>query len=110
MSHTSPAIVKIFLLHCNYESLCEKCPYLGFFWSVFSRIWTEYKKILSISPYSVRMRENMDQNDSKYGHFSRIVWDRHMTFKNLGTPSKFDPYDLKMISAEFYALIIICKI
>ena len=24
----------------------------------------------SISPYSVRMRENMDQNNSKYGHFS----------------------------------------
>ena len=23
-------------------SLCEKCPYLEFFWSVFPRIWTEY--------------------------------------------------------------------
>ena len=25
----------------------------------------------SISPYSVRMRENTDQNNSEYGHFSR---------------------------------------
>ena len=27
----------------------------------------------SISPYSVRMRENEDQNNSKYQHFSRSV-------------------------------------
>ena len=26
---------------------------------------------LNISPYSVRMRENADQNNSAYGHFSR---------------------------------------
>ena len=26
---------------------------------------------LRISPYSVRMRENADQNNSQYGHFSR---------------------------------------
>ena len=26
-----------------------------------------------ISPYSVRMWENSDQNNSKYGHFSRCV-------------------------------------
>ena len=25
------------------------------------------------SPYSVRMRENTDQNNSEYGHFSRSV-------------------------------------
>ena len=30
-------------------------------WSVFSRIQTEYGKILRISPYLVRMRENTDQ-------------------------------------------------
>ena len=30
-------------------------------WSVFSRIRTEYGEIQSISLYSVRMRENMDQ-------------------------------------------------
>ena len=26
----------------------------------------------SISPYSIRMRENTDQNNSDYGHFSRV--------------------------------------
>ena len=47
----------------------EKCPYSELFWSVFSRIRTEYR----ISPYSARMRENTDQNNSKYGHFLRSV-------------------------------------
>ena len=41
----------------NYP-LHEKCPYSKLFWSVFSRI-----------PYSVRMPENTDQNNSQYGHF-----------------------------------------
>ena len=52
---------------CNYAfkilkpqcfSLREKRPYTEFFWSVFFRIWTECGEIRSISPYSVRMREN----------------------------------------------------
>ena len=42
-------------------SLRKNCPYAEFFWSTFSRI----------SPYSVRMRENLDQKYSEYGHFSR---------------------------------------
>ena len=33
----------------------------SFFWSVFSRIRTEYGEKRSISPYSVRIRENSDQ-------------------------------------------------
>ena len=37
------------------------CPNTEFFWSVFSRIRTEYREILRISPYSFRMRENTDQ-------------------------------------------------
>ena len=31
--------------------LREKCPYLEFFWSIFSRIWTEYGEI-SVTPYT----------------------------------------------------------
>ena len=54
-------------------ALHEKCPYSEFFWSVFSAIWTEYQEILPIYPYSVRMRENTDQKNSKYGHFLRSV-------------------------------------
>ena len=40
----------------------------------FSRIWTEYGEIRSISPYSVQMRENARKNadqNSKYGLFLR---------------------------------------
>ena len=52
------------------NALCEKCPYSVFFWSVFSCIRTKYGEIQSISPYSVRLRENTDQKNSEYGHFS----------------------------------------
>ena len=54
----------------NY-TLRKKCPYSELFWSVFFRIWAEYGEILRISPYSVRMRENTDQNNSEYGHFTQ---------------------------------------
>ena len=41
---------------------CVKCVQIqSFFWSVFSRISTEYGEILHIFPYSIRMRENTDQ-------------------------------------------------
>ena len=49
----------------------ENCPYSKSFWSLFSLILTEYREILRISSYSVRMRENTDQNNSEYGHFLR---------------------------------------
>ena len=49
----------------------EKSPYSELFWSVFSRIRTQYREIPLISPFSVRMRENTDQNNSEYGHFLR---------------------------------------
>ena len=55
-------------------SLREKCPYRELFWSAFSRIPTKYWEILRISPYSVGMRENVDQNNFEYGHFLRSVW------------------------------------
>ena len=53
------------------SALHERCPYLELFWSVFLSIRTEYREILRISPYSVRIRENTDQNNSEYGHFLR---------------------------------------
>ena len=49
----------------------KNCPYSFLFWSVFSRTQTEHGEIRSISPYSVRMRENTDQNNSKSGQFLR---------------------------------------
>ena len=55
----------------NKQTLRKKCSYLELFWSVFSRIRTEYGKIRSISPYLVLVLENTDSNNSEYGHFSR---------------------------------------
>ena len=44
------------LVHC-----VKSVQIRSFFWSVFSRICTEYGYLLRKSPYSVRMRENADQ-------------------------------------------------
>ena len=51
------------LLKRNHTLHCMKCPYSELSWFVFSGI--------RISPYSVRMRENKEQNNSEYGHFLR---------------------------------------
>ena len=57
----------------NYFTLRKKRWYSESFWSVFSRIWTEYWVRLRIFPYSIWMRETMDQNNCKYGRFLRSV-------------------------------------
>ena len=44
----------------------EVFPYLEIFWSVFSRIGTQYREISCIFPYSVQMQENTDQSNSNY--------------------------------------------
>ena len=50
----------------NLLALRKKCLYSEIFGSVYSRIGTEYG---CISPYSVQMRENKDQKNSKYEQF-----------------------------------------
>ena len=60
------------------ESLREKCPYLELFWSVFSRIWTEYgdTEILRISPYLVRMwktRTRITLNTDTFNAVTKII-------------------------------------
>ena len=57
----------------EYLILRKKYPYSELFLSVFSHIQTEYGEIRSISPYSVQMGENTDQNDYQYRHFSHSV-------------------------------------
>ena len=47
------------------KALRKKRPYSELFWSTFSRIQTKYGEMPCISPYSVRMRENTDQNNSE---------------------------------------------
>ena len=65
---------KIFLREMPLtDSLHEMCPYSEFLWSVFFLIRTEFGDLLCKSPYSVRMRENTDQKNSKYRHFLRSV-------------------------------------
>ena len=56
-------------LNFNWRELINsiKSVQIGsFFWSVFSRIRTEYGDLRTRSPYSVRMRENTDQKLSRY--------------------------------------------
>ena len=40
------------------------CPYAELFWSLFSRIRTEYGEMRSILPDSVQKWENTDQNNT----------------------------------------------
>ena len=67
----------------------KKYPYSELFWSAFLRIRTEQGEIQSISPYSLRIRENTDQNNSKYGHFVRNESDTHSNFFFLFFFNKF---------------------
>ena len=68
-------IVISLVLCCLLQTICTawKCTYSELFWSAFYPIWTEYGEIICICPYSVGMRENADQNNSEYVHFSRSV-------------------------------------
>ena len=51
----------------------EKCPNTELSWSLFSSIRSDDGNLRSKSANSVRMQENMDQNNSVFGHFSRSV-------------------------------------
>ena len=57
------------------------CPYSELFWSVYSRIRTEYGQTRSICLYSVRIRENVNHNDSEYGHFTQCRFFRVQVFQ-----------------------------
>ena len=54
-----------------WVALHKMCLYLKLFWSIFSCIWAKFGEILGISSYSVQIRENTDQKNSKYGHALR---------------------------------------
>ena len=72
-SASKDPFVRAFLWLLCFVSLREKCWYSVFFWSVSSSIWTEYREIVRIFPYSVEMRQNKDQKNSEYRHVSRSV-------------------------------------
>ena len=50
-----------------FSILREKCPFSEFYWSAFSRIQTEYGKILRISLHLVLMVGKTDRKNSEYG-------------------------------------------
>ena len=54
-------------------TLRKKCPYSELFWSAFFRILIEYGEIRN-------MWENVDQNNSEYGHLLRSV-NKHNYFR-----------------------------
>ena len=54
----------------RYRHCVKSVQIRSFFWSVFSRIWTEYGEILRISPYPVRMQEIQTRRNSVLGHIS----------------------------------------
>ena len=68
----------------------------------FSCIRTEYGEIRSISPYSAWMRENTDQNNSEYKHFSRSV--TVVSFFPKFTNDCFQKY-LKMTACHYLLFI-----
>ena len=51
----SPANTSLPLRHCVKSIETRIC-----FWSVFSRVWTEYGDLQNKSPYSVLIQENAD--------------------------------------------------
>ena len=59
-------MLSIRLVHC-----VKNVQIRSFFWSIFSRIRTEYGETRSISPYSVRMRQKRTRKNSAFGHFPR---------------------------------------
>ena len=72
LSYLTFEVSRFFMSICNLwnSTLHQKCPYSELFWSVSSRIRTGYGELQSIFPYSIRMQENTDQNNSEYGHIS----------------------------------------
>ena len=59
-SASNDPFVRAFLWLLRFKSLREKCRYMEFFFP--------------ISPYYVEIKENMDQENSEYRHFSRSVY------------------------------------
>ena len=84
-------------------TLRKMCQYSELFWSAFSCIRTEYGEIRSISPYSVQMRENGDQNNSEYGHFVAVLLSEMLSYFY-----KKYIYEIKMLSPHRQDVILWC--
>ena len=61
IAHLVSSVLTLALVE-PYNNHCLKSVQIqSFFWSLFSCIWTEYRDLRSISPYSIRMQENADR-------------------------------------------------
>ena len=60
----------LFYVKTDNEALPEKCLNTAFFWSVFSRFWTDYGDILRKSLHLVQIRESTNQKISVFRLFS----------------------------------------
>ena len=76
----SAALVVSFVLNGGLSSVISLCLFSVFYCRMFGRVFQgrfivtfSLRKKYSYSPYSVRMLKNMDQNNSKYGHYLRSV-------------------------------------
>ena len=85
---------------CNYptkkfaqNALRKNCLHSELFWSVFSRIRTEYGEILR---NSVQMRENTDQNNSEYGHFYAVMFTFCSSLEMI-----LSPFTIEVFSGDF---------
>ena len=67
----------------DHVSLRKNCPCSEFFLSTFSRIRTKSGEIRSTFPYSVRMRQNTNQKNSKNEHPSRSECFIFISLKNI---------------------------
>ena len=89
----------------NAHYVCKHCvksvQIRSFFWSVFSRIRTEYGEILLISPYLVWIRENTDQKKLRVWTLFTQWW-----FKNMFDVNNKDTRTA-LASVLMYLLIIL---
>ena len=61
----------------------KSVPIRSYSGSHFPAVRTEYGEIRSISPYSVAIRENADQNNSEYGNVLRSVFKKSKILSNM---------------------------
>ena len=75
------------LLSWWLSSHCVKSVQIqGFFWSVFSCIWTEYRDLRSKSPDSVQIQKIWTRKNSVFGHFNAVS-DRSTSSLSIGSIS-----------------------
>ena len=58
----------------NIQSWAFTAWKVSIFGVILVRIGTEHGEMLRISPYSIRIRENVDQKNAEYGNFLRSAF------------------------------------